>query len=94
MTQEEIKALHEYLQQQQAKRREEKKKAEIEKYGPPKEVEKKTPHYDHPNTMEDSTATVLYIVVMIGGLIFVDWWLLWIMATAIYLKFITRHWWR
>ena len=46
---------------------------------------------DHPNTMENSTATVLYFVVMAVGAIFNDRWLIWIVATIMYLKFITRH---
>ena len=46
---------------------------------------------DHPNTMENSTATLLYLIVMIGGVIFKARWLIWIIATIIYFKFITRH---
>ena len=46
---------------------------------------------DHPNTMEDSSAIVLYLIVMFGGAIFVDRWLIWIIATVIFIKFITRH---
>lgn len=46
---------------------------------------------DHPNTLENSTATILYIIVMIGGAIFNDRWLIWIVATFVYFNFITRH---
>jgi hypothetical protein len=46
---------------------------------------------DHPNTMENGQATIFYILVMLGGLIFNDRWLIWAVATIIYLKFITRH---
>lgn len=46
---------------------------------------------DHPNTMENSTATVLWIVVMLVGSIFKGNWVIWIVATIIWLKFITRH---
>ena len=46
---------------------------------------------DHPNTMENGQATIFYILVMLGGLIFNDRWLIWTIATIIYLKFITRH---
>ena len=46
---------------------------------------------DHPDTMENSTATVLYILVMIGSLIFNDFLLMWIVASIIYFRFITRH---
>lgn len=46
---------------------------------------------DHPNTMETGTAIILYIMVMIGGTIFNDRVLIWVVVTFIFLKFITRH---
>ena len=46
---------------------------------------------DHPNTMDDTAATILYIVVMLGGLIFNDRILIWIVATIIYVGFRNRH---
>ena len=46
---------------------------------------------DSPYTMENSTATFLYIVVMVVGTLFKDRWLIYIVATIIYLSFITRH---
>ena len=46
---------------------------------------------DHPNTMEDGTATVLWIVVMLIGSIFKCNWAIWIIATVIWAKFITRY---
>lgn len=46
---------------------------------------------DHPNTMENSTATVLWIVVMLVGSIFKGNWVIWIIATVVWAKFITRH---
>lgn len=46
---------------------------------------------DHPNTMEDSTATVLWIVVMLVGSIFKGNWVIWIIATVVWAKFITRY---
>ena len=45
---------------------------------------------DHPDTMENSTATVLWIVVMLVGAIFKDRWLIWIFATIVWLCFINR----
>jgi hypothetical protein len=47
--------------------------------------------HDHPNTMEDSTATVLWIVVMLVGSIFKGNWAIWIIATVIWRKFVTRY---
>jgi hypothetical protein len=47
--------------------------------------------HDHPNTMEDSTATVVWIIVMLVGSIFKGNWIIWIIATVIWAKFITRY---
>ena len=49
------------------------------------------PKYDHPSMPEDSFVTVLYIIGMVGSLIFKDFWIAWIGLTAAYGKFITRH---
>lgn len=46
---------------------------------------------DNPGSLENGTATILYILVMIGGAIFKDAWMIWIMATIVWFKFITRH---
>lgn len=46
---------------------------------------------DHPNTMENGTATFFYIIVMLVGSIFKGNWVIWIIATVIWAKFITRH---
>lgn len=54
-------------------------------------VPEKKPTYDHPNTMENSTATILWVVVMVVGSIFKGNWVIWIVATVIWAKFITRH---
>lgn len=57
----------------------------VEKQEPPKQT------WDHPNTMENGTATVLWIVVMLVGSIFKGNWIIWIIATVVWAKFITRH---
>ena len=46
---------------------------------------------DHPNTIENSTATFFYIFVMLVGSIFKGNWIIWIVSTVIWAKFITRH---
>lgn len=45
---------------------------------------------DHPNTMENGTATFLWIVVMAVGTIFKGNWVIWIIATIIWWRFINR----
>ncbi len=52
---------------------------------------KKEEYYESPYTMEDGTATFLYIVIMIVGTLFVDRWLIYTAATFIYVMFRTRH---
>jgi hypothetical protein len=46
---------------------------------------------DHPNTIENSTATVLWIAAMFIGSIFNDKWIIWVIVTIIWIKFITRY---
>lgn len=46
---------------------------------------------DHPNTLENGSATVLWLVVAIGALIFKGGWVLSIIATFVWFNFITRH---
>lgn len=46
---------------------------------------------DHPNSLEDSEATILWLVVMAVGTIFKGNWIIWIVATIIWLRYITRH---
>lgn len=46
---------------------------------------------DSPYTMEDSTATFLWIVVMVIGSIFKGNWIIWIIATIVWRKFVTRY---
>lgn len=48
-------------------------------------------YHDHPNTMENGTATLFWIVAMIVGALFKGNWVIWIVATLIWFKFITRH---
>ena len=46
---------------------------------------------DSPNSLENGPAIILYIIIMVGGAIFYDRWLIWIFATVIFFKFINRH---
>lgn len=47
---------------------------------------------DHPNTPEDSTATIMWIAAMIISLLFKGGWVLCIVETIIWFKFISRYW--
>jgi hypothetical protein len=51
----------------------------------------KKPQYDSPYAMENSTATFLYIATMIIGTLFQDRILVYVAATIIWWKYITRH---
>ena len=58
----------------------------------PKNVEKNFfEGCDHPNSLEDDEATIVWVIVMIVGAIFKGNWIIWIIATIIWLKYITRH---
>lgn len=75
------------------KRLEESRLRELEKKGikPFDESQAPKQYCDHPNTMENGTATFFYIIVMLVGSIFKGNWVIWIIATVIWAKFITRH---
>lgn len=45
---------------------------------------------DHPNTVDNVTATIWYIIIMLVGAVFNDRWLIWIIATIIWRKHINR----
>ena len=46
---------------------------------------------DHPNSLENDEATIIWIVVMVVATIFKVNWLIWIIATIIWRRYITRH---
>lgn len=72
------------------------KKRDEEK-GPEKALQKQKvsenpfANYDHPNSLENSEATILWIVVMAIATIFKGNWIIWIIATIIWRRYITRH---
>ena len=75
------------------KKREEERRKEIESMGLTY-INGDTPqkkHFDHPNTMENGTATFFWIVSLVVGALFKGAWAIWIVSTVIWWKFITRH---
>lgn len=48
-------------------------------------------NHDHTDTMENGSATFLYIITMMVGAIFIDRLLIWGMASFIYFRFINRR---
>lgn len=46
---------------------------------------------DHPNSLENDEVTILWIVVMAIATIFKGNWLIWIIATIIWRRYIARH---
>ena len=46
---------------------------------------------DHPNSLENDEATIIWIIVMMVGTIFKGNWIIWIIATIIWRRYITRH---
>lgn len=46
---------------------------------------------DHPNSLENNEATIVWLVVMAVATIFKGNWLIWIVSTIIWRRYITRH---
>ena len=46
---------------------------------------------DHPNSLENNEATIIWVVVMVIASIFTGGWVIWIISTIIWRKYITRH---
>ena len=80
--------LDEYIKQNNA-RWEAKKKTERELK--PQSPQNPFENYDHPNSLEDSEATIIWIVVMAVATIFKGNWIIWILATIVWRRYITRH---
>ena len=71
-------------------------KDERKKYDEAQQQQKQTPeevfkNCDHPNSLENSEATIVWVVVMLVGTIFKGNWIIWIVATVIWLKHLNRH---
>ena len=57
----------------------------------PQSSENPFDNYDHPNSLENSEATIIWIIVMAVATIFKGNWIIWIIATIIWRRYITRH---
>lgn len=53
--------------------------------------DKQQHEYDHPCMPDNGFVTVLYILGMIGSLIFTQWYIAWFALTVWYGMYITRH---
>ena len=65
-----------------------KKEKELQKQ---KRSESPFENCDHPNSLENDEATLLWIVVMAVATIFKGNWIIWIIATIIWRRYINRH---
>lgn len=79
------------FEERQAKREQERLQRIKEKEERQKRFDEKIARSDHPNTMDNGTATFFWVVIMIIAAIFKDRWLIWIFATVVWLLHITRH---
>lgn len=64
---------------------------EKRKKQPKESVEEQFKRYDHPNSLENDEATIIWVVVMAIATIFKGNWIIWIIATIIWRRYITRH---
>ena len=78
--------------EEEEKRKEEDYKKYLENGGQPQRSweEKMYVEAEHPNTIDNSTATIWYIIIMVVGAVFNDRWLIWIIATVIWWNHINR----
>lgn len=56
---------------------------------------KETPnkrHYDHPNSLDDGEATVLWLIGMGVSLLFKGGWIMCVVLTVVWFNYISRHW--
>ena len=83
--------LEKYYKQQKEKREKEEAEKKLNASQERSWQEQMYVDTEHPDTMSNGYATVLYIVVMIGSLIFKDFLLIWIAATFLWVKHITRR---
>lgn len=89
-----------YCIEQRAKEREQEEKQKAEEYkkylengGQPQRSWEEHMYVDadKPGTMDNATATIWYIIIMVVGAVFNDRLLIWIMASVIYFPFINRR---
>lgn len=66
------------------------RQAEMKKAGIVEQQQQK-PQFDHPDSLENDEATILYVVAMAVSTIFKGNWILWIIWTIIWWKYINRH---
>lgn len=85
------KMLQEQKAREEAERLERERMERIAAGYPAEPAPPKKPQYDSPYAMENSTATFLYIITMIVGTLFHDRILVYVAATVIWWKYITRH---
>ena len=100
MSDETLRYVTEYVQQERDRIKKEtaeyyrKKAEENGQVIPPSDTrsweEKNFVDNDKWGTMDNGTATIWYIIIMVGGAIFNDRWLIWIITTIIYFNHINR----
>jgi hypothetical protein len=56
-----------------------------------RKYEESIAYMDHPNTLDNGTATFFYIAIMLIAIIFKERWFIWIAATIRYIFHVTRY---
>ena len=64
-----------------------KRQEELQKLG----IKQPKPYFEHPGSLENDEATVLYIIAMVISSIFTDRVGFWILWTIIWFNYINRH---
>ena len=79
------------FEEREAKREQERLQRIKEREERQRKYEESIAYMDHPNTMDDGTATFFYIAIMLIAIIFKERWFIWIAATIRYVFHMTRH---
>lgn len=82
------KELNEFLDEIRKRDEEQEREKAVQKH---ESTENPFANYDHPNSLENSEATIIWLIVMAVATIFKGNWIIWIIATIIWRKYITRH---
>ena len=86
---EEYKSFFEMVQREQEERN--KRKRELEKARNEAEEKRLYVNTESPHSLEDAEATVSWIIIMLIGSIFKERWVVWLIATIIYLCWMNRY---
>ncbi len=86
---------YEFWKQCSEKKKQEKERQRQElieqRTGPEETSRHRRVEWDNPNSLNNIEATIFWLIVAVGALFFVDGWMLSVLSTFVWWKYITRH---